>query len=76
MKHITMSLLGLMIVTGAGQARAGAAAEGSVTRSEVAASDMDAAISECMRGAAGGWVFPRPEGGALQVEYPFVLEPG
>jgi TonB family protein len=123
MKRITMSLLGLLIVTGAGQARAGEAVEGTlaksairevvrahineirvcyneglqrdpqaqgrivldftigtegaVTRSEVASSDMaDAAVSECMRVAAGTWVFPKPEGGALKVQYPFVLEPG
>lgn len=123
MKRFTMSLLGLIIVSAAGQARAGEAGEGTldktqiravvrahiteirgcynealardpgakgkvvldftigtegkVTRSAVESSDLaDAQMTECLRVAVGGWSFPRPVGGALQVNYPFVFEPG
>ena len=51
--------------------------EGKVTHTALAASDMkDAAVPTCMREAIGRWLFPKPEGGAVQVSYPFVLEPG
>lgn len=50
---------------------------GSVTQSVVASSDMaDAQAPECMRAATLRWIFPKPDGGAVQVSYPFVLEPG
>lgn len=50
---------------------------GSVTRSVVASSDMaDAQAPECMRAATLRWIFPKPDGGEVEVSYPFVLEPG
>lgn len=124
MQRIAVSLLGLVIVAGAGQARAGGAdaegtldrsqirevvvahipeirfcynqaltrdpaargrivldftigSEGAVTRSEIAESDVgDLQMSECVRLAVVAWKFPRPVGGAVQVNYPFAFEPG
>lgn len=125
MQRITGSLLGLIIITGAGsgQARAAAAAEGTldrtqirevvvahiaeirfcynqallrdpqargkivldftigsegaVVRSEIAESDVaDPQMSECVRVAVGGWQFPAPVGGTVDVSYPFAFEPG
>ena len=52
-------------------------AQGRVTRSAVAASDMkDEAVPACISEAIEGWLFPRPDGGSVEVSYPFVLEPG
>ena len=123
MPRIVLSLLGLIILTGAGQARAAAGAEGTldrtqirevviahigelrgcynqalgrdpnaqgkvvldftigregaVIRSEVASSDVgDPQMNECLRVAVGGWTFPTPDGGVVQVNYPFTFEPG
>jgi len=51
--------------------------QGTVTKSTVASSDMkDAAAPACMSEAIAGWLFPRPDGGSVEVSYPFVLEPG
>lgn len=51
--------------------------EGKVTRAVVGSSDMqDAALPTCMTNAIRGWLFPKPDGGSVQVSYPFALEPG
>ncbi len=51
--------------------------QGRVTSTAVGSSDFeDAAVPQCMRTAIGGWLFPKPEGGAVDVSYPFLLEPG
>lgn len=51
--------------------------DGKVTAATVAANSMgDAMAAECMRAAATGWLFPKPDGGYVVVTYPFVLEPG
>ena len=51
--------------------------QGTVTKSTVAANDLkDASVSVCMSSVITGWVFPKPDGGHVEVTYPFVLEPG
>ena len=53
------------------------AEDGAVTGAKVAESSMrDAEAPACMRDKIAGWAFPQPSGGAVQVSYPFVLEPG
>ncbi|PCC73048.1 hypothetical protein SAMN02745121_06490 [Nannocystis exedens] len=49
---------------------------GEVTATKVESSDIgDQTLHACMREAVGGWLFPRPEGGSVEVDYPFVLVP-
>ncbi|HEY0133910.1 MAG TPA: AgmX/PglI C-terminal domain-containing protein [Nannocystis sp.] len=51
--------------------------KGTVTKTAVAESSMkDAAVPTCMSAAIEGWLFPKPDGGSVEVTYPFVLEPG
>jgi TonB family protein len=50
--------------------------EGKVTASTVERSDIaDQALHTCVSDAVRGWLFPRPEGGSVEVRYPFVLVP-
>ncbi|MCY1008962.1 AgmX/PglI C-terminal domain-containing protein [Nannocystis pusilla] len=49
---------------------------GEVTAAKVGSSDIgDETLHGCMREAVQGWLFPRPEGGSVEVDYPFVLVP-
>ncbi len=51
--------------------------DGAVTGAKVAESSMaDVEAPACMRDTIAGWAFPQPTGGAVQVSYPFLLEPG
>lgn len=53
------------------------AATGEVSRAEIRESTLaDAQVTACVAEAVRQWKFPRPEGGAVSVMYPFVLEPG
>lgn len=50
---------------------------GAVSRSEVDESTLkDAQVGTCIAGAVKTWQFPAPRGGAVAVQYPFLLEPG
>jgi TonB family protein len=51
---------------------------GSVSASEVSPGSTlgDAAVEACVAAAVKRWVFPKPEGGAVLVRYPFSFEPG
>lgn len=49
--------------------------DGSVTASKVKASSLGNKDAEsCMVRALGTWKFPKPEGGVVEVEYPFVFD--
>jgi len=49
--------------------------DGSVTAAKVKASSLGNSDAEsCMVRALGGWRFPKPEGGVVEVEYPFVFD--
>jgi TonB family protein len=49
---------------------------GEVTAATIEQSDIaDRTLHACMRGAVQKWLFPRPEGGSVEVRYPFVLVP-
>ncbi|MCA9690214.1 MAG: AgmX/PglI C-terminal domain-containing protein [Myxococcales bacterium] len=52
--------------------------EGAVKDSAVSQTDLgDPAVEGCMSAAVGGWQFPKSDDGEnVQVQYPFVLEPG
>lgn len=53
------------------------AASGKVSDSAVAESNLaDADVGPCIAAAVRRWKFPRPEGGSVELTYPFVLEPG
>lgn len=51
---------------------------GDVSASEVRAGSTvgDAKVEACIAAAVKSWVFPKPEGDAVVVSYPFALEPG
>lgn len=50
---------------------------GEVSRSEIASSTVnDAKVEACVAAAVKRWLFPRPDGGSVEVSYPFELEPG
>jgi TonB family protein len=34
----------------------------------------NAALAECMRGVISGWSFPPPDGGPVEVSFPFVFQ--
>lgn len=49
--------------------------DGSVTAAKVKSSSLGNSDAEsCMVRALGGWRFPKPEGGVVEVEYPFVFD--
>ena len=49
---------------------------GKATAATIEHSDIsDGTLHACMLGAVRGWLFPRPEGGSVEVRYPFVLVP-
>lgn len=49
--------------------------DGSVTSAKVKSSSLGNSDAEsCMVRALGGWRFPKPEGGVVEVEYPFVFD--
>ncbi len=49
--------------------------DGSVTNAKIKSSSLDSTDAEsCMVRALGGWRFPKPEGGVVEVEYPFVFD--
>lgn len=49
---------------------------GEVTAATIGSSDIgDETLHGCVREAVQGWLFPRPEGGSVEVDYPFVLVP-
>ena len=51
-------------------------ASGEVTAAKIGSSDIgDETLHGCMLAAVQGWLFPRPEGGSVEVDYPFVLVP-
>lgn len=50
---------------------------GNVEASKIQESSLaDDEVSACIQAAVTRWIFPRPDGGAVEVVYPFVLEPG
>lgn len=53
------------------------AADGAVKRSEISESSLaDAQVEACVAAAVRSWTFPAPQGGAVEVAYPFAFEPG
>lgn len=49
--------------------------DGSVSNAKVKSSSLGNSDAEsCMVRALGGWRFPKPEGGVVEVEYPFVFD--
>ena len=51
--------------------------DGKVRRAELGESTLpDVTASQCIATAVRRWTFPKPEGGDVNVTYPFVLEPG
>jgi TonB family protein len=50
--------------------------KGTVTRSAVAESNGPEQLGNCMSAAFRSWQFPAPNGGVVEVSYPFVMEPG
>lgn len=53
------------------------AADGAVGRSEITKSTLaDAQVEACVAAAVKAWKFPAPQGGAVEVAYPFAFEPG
>jgi len=53
------------------------AADGAVKRSEISESSLaDAQVGACVAAAVRSWTFPAPQGGAVEVAYPFAFEPG
>jgi TonB family protein len=53
------------------------AASGAVSSSTIAESTLgDATVETCIAGAVKSWKFPQPQGGSVQVSYPFELQPG
>lgn len=49
---------------------------GKVTAAKIGHSDIsDGMLHSCVLTAVRGWLFPRPEGGSVEVDYPFVLVP-
>ncbi len=53
------------------------AADGAVKRSEITESTVaDAQVGACVAAAVKSWKFPAPQGGSVEVAYPFELAPG
>lgn len=53
------------------------AASGAVGRSEISESTLaDAQVGACVAAAVKSWTFPAPQGGSVEVAYPFLFEPG
>lgn len=50
--------------------------DGAVTRSAVASSNGPEQLGQCVSKKFAGWKFPAPNGGTVEVSYPFAFEPG